>query len=246
MDSTSGSQRFTCQVCGAEFSVPEAALRKYPGWTPQRCLRCRSGSSRSRPPTATGRSAAVPTEHPRRPAPAPASASSSAHPREPLATGDPALDSKLRIVLDRYSAGPDEGVFTDGGSSGNPGPGGWGAVYVRGSAIVGQRFGREAETTNNRMELTALIAGYGLIGPDDQVTIWTDSQLCVNIVNSWAAGWERRGWRRKDGPVKNLELVKEVYALAQARPNARLCWLAGHNGARWNEYVDTLATGHLR
>ena len=245
MHPVDGGQRFTCQVCGAEFSVPEAALKKYPSWTPQRCLRCK----RDAQPRVSGSQRRGATARPAKPA-MPAAISphgpSAAGPAEPLPTGDPALDEKLRVVLQRYSSGPDEGVFTDGGSSGNPGPGGWGAVYVRSGTIVGQEFGRDADTTNNRMELSALIAGYGLIGPDDEVTIWTDSQLCVNTVNSWAAGWERRGWRRKDGPIKNLELVKEVYALAGARPRARLCWLAGHNGARWNEYVDTLATGHLR
>jgi ribonuclease HI len=232
--------RFTCKVCGAEFTVPEAALGKYPGWTPQRCLRCRKTEG-----APTGRPRPSPTAAPGAVAPVFSSGATSAA-VDPLPTGDPALDGKLLAVLQRHSAGPDEGVFTDGGSSGNPGPGGWGAVRVQAGAILAQQFGREADTTNNRMELTALCAGYRMIGPDDEVTIWTDSQLCVNIVNSWAAGWQKRGWRRKDGPIKNLELVKEAYALSLKRPRATLRWLAGHAGSRWNEYVDTLATGHLR
>jgi len=238
---SASDSKFTCKVCGGSFSVPSAALEKYPGWTPQRCLRCRKteGGARGRQGSPRGPARAA----------APAAAASGgviSGPADPLPTGDPSLDDKLREVLQRHHGGPAEGVFTDGGSSGNPGPGGWGAVYVRGGAILAQKFGREADTTNNRMELSALAAGYRMIGLDDEVTLWSDSQLCVNTVNTWAAGWERRGWRRKDGPIKNLELVKEVYALAKERPKAKLCWLAAHNGARWNEYVDTLATGHLR
>jgi ribonuclease HI len=164
----------------------------------------------------------------------------------PLSTGDPSIDCELEAVLAQHTAGPDEGVFTDGGCSGNPGPGGWGAVHVRDNTILAQAHGREARTTNNRMELTALIAGYGMIGPEDSVTIWSDSELCVKTINEWAAAWQRNGWRRKSGPVKNLELVKELYALARSRPRAQLKWVKAHNGSRWNEYVDTLSTGHLR
>lgn len=161
-------------------------------------------------------------------------------------THDGDLDARLRRVIDQCSSGPEDGVFTDGGSSGNPGPGGWGAVRVKQNQVVAQKFGREDMTTNNRMELSALIAGYQMIGPEEEETIWSDSQLCVNTINLWAEKWERNGWRRKDGPIANLELVKELYALSRSHPRARLCWLKAHVGSRWNEYVDTLATGHLR
>ena len=62
----------------------------------------------------------------------------------------------------------------------------------------------------------------------------------------WAAGWERRGWRRRDGEVKNLELVQRAYALVQERPRARLLWIRAHDGSLWNEYADALATAYMR
>ena len=95
-------------------------------------------------------------------------------------------------VLLRHSAGPKEGVFTDGSCEGNPGPGGWGFVWVENDEVREQHFGSDPDTTNNRMELKALIEAYKLLPLDAQVTVHSDSQLCVNTVNQWAAGWERR------------------------------------------------------
>jgi ribonuclease HI len=149
-------------------------------------------------------------------------------------------------VLARYDAGPKSGVFTDGSCEGNPGPGGWGMVWVEDDAIVAERSGRDPSTTNNRMELTALIAAYELLPQDAAVTVYSDSQLCVKTVNEWAAGWERRGWRRKSGPIANLELVKRLYALALAHPAVELTWIRAHDGSKWNEYADALANGFMR
>jgi ribonuclease HI len=101
-------------------------------------------------------------------------------------------------------------------------------------------------TTNNRMELTALITGYRLLQPDEAVTLWSDSQLCVRTINEWACAWEKNGWRRKGGPIKNLELVQELYELARSHDRAKLCWIRSHNGSRWNEYADVLATSSLK
>ena len=70
--------------------------------------------------------------------------------------------------------------------------------------------------------------------------------LFFHAINEWAAGWEKRGWRRKAGPVANLELVKELYALAKAHPRTRLQWIRAHDGSRWNEYVDAVASTYLR
>lgn len=139
------------------------------------------------------------------------------------------------------SSSLDEGVFTDGACSGNPGPGGWAAVWVQGGEVKDERHGAEARTTNNRMELTALIAAYEMIPPHATVNIYSDSQLCVKTINEWAASWERRGWRRKTGPVENLDLVQRAYALAKSRPGAKLIWIKAHVGTRWNEYADALA-----
>ncbi len=146
----------------------------------------------------------------------------------------------------RFGGGPESGVFTDGSSSGNPGPGGWGAVYVREGEIVAERHGAEPQTTNNRMELTAMIEGLSLLSPQDAVDVYSDSQLVVNTLTQWAAGWEARGWRRKGGAVKNLELVQRAYALVKERPKARIHWIRAHDGALWNEYADALATAYLR
>lgn len=145
-----------------------------------------------------------------------------------------------------YRGGPQTGVFTDGSCYGNPGPGGWGLVYVRDGEIVAERHGADAQTTNNRMEFTALIEALRLLAPDDAVDVYTDSRLVVDTVTKWAAGWERRGWRRRDGEVKNLELVQEAYRLANERPRARIMWIKAHDGSLWNEYADALATAYLR
>jgi ribonuclease HI len=149
-------------------------------------------------------------------------------------------------VLARYKDGPRSGVFTDGSCEGNPGPGGWGVVWVEDDRIVDSRSGADPQTTNNRMELRALIEAFRLLPADSGATVYSDSQLCVKTVNEWAAGWAARGWRRKTGPIANLELVQELYALARAHPKVRLAWIAAHDGSRWNEYADALATGYLR
>ncbi len=149
-------------------------------------------------------------------------------------------------VLERHHGGPKAGVFTDGSCEGNPGPGGWGFAWVEDDRIVRQGHGADPATTNNRMELTALIQAYRSMPEDAHLTVYSDSQLCVNTVNEWAEGWERRGWRRKGGPIKNLELVRELYGLALRHPDVQLVWIRAHDGSRWNEYVDALATTYLR
>lgn len=152
----------------------------------------------------------------------------------------------LAEVLDRYTDGLQDGVFTDGGCVPNPGEGGWGVVHVADGQVLAQLHGRAPDTTNNRMELTALIEGVRLLPTDSEVTVFTDSQLCVSTINDWAAGWERRGWKRKTGAIKNLELVQELYALKGERPGVTLAWVKAHSGNRWNEYADSLASAWRR
>jgi ribonuclease HI len=149
-------------------------------------------------------------------------------------------------VLERFHDGPKSGVFTDGSCEGNPGPGGWGVVWVEDDRILAERSGADPATTNNRMELMGLITGYELLPADAEVTIYSDSNLCVQTVNEWAAAWERRGWKRKTGPIANLELVKRLYALSLAHPKVKLRWIRAHDGSRWNEYADALSTSYLR
>ncbi|MEN8182725.1 MAG: ribonuclease H, partial [Myxococcota bacterium] len=142
--------------------------------------------------------------------------------------------------------GPKSGVFTDGSCEGNPGPGGWGFVWVEDDEIVTEKHGYDPDTTNNRMELTALIQAFRALPEDAELVVHSDSQLCVNTVNQWARGWAQRGWRRKGGPIANLELVKELYGLALRHRSVELRWIRAHDGSRWNEYVDALATTYLR
>jgi ribonuclease HI len=161
-----------------------------------------------------------------------------ARPAGPLLTPEEALA--------RFRSGPKDGVFTDGSCEGNPGPGGWAFVWVENDVVRAEKHGVDPATTNNRMELTALIEAYRALPPDAAVTVHSDSELCVKTVNEWAAGWEARGWRRKTGEIKNLELVKTLYALAKAHPRVKLQWIRAHDGTRWNEYVDALAASYLR
>jgi ribonuclease HI len=150
-------------------------------------------------------------------------------------------------VLASFTDGPDTGVFTDGASEGNPGPGGWGAVHVVKGEIIDEAHGSEAHTTNNKMELTALIAGLRMLPPDSTTPVYTDSQLVVNIVTVWADGWKERGWTKKSpGPIANLDLVKEAHALHEERPGVLIRWIQAHSGLRWNEYADALATSYRR
>lgn len=136
-----------------------------------------------------------------------------------------------------------DGVFTDGSASPNPGPGGWGAVRVVDDRVVDRTSGRDPDTTNNRMELQALIAGVGLVPEGEAAVLWSDSNLAVRTINEWAAGWKARGWRRKSGPVENLYLVRQLHELFEARPELELRWIKAHVGHRWNEYADRLAAG---
>ncbi|MEX1023947.1 MAG: ribonuclease H [Planctomycetota bacterium] len=149
-------------------------------------------------------------------------------------------------VLERYTAGPDTGVFTDGSAVPNPGPGGWGMVWVERGEIRAEDHGHAPMTTNNRMELTALLAAFGNLPEDADLEVHTDSRLCVDTITKWAPGWERNGWKKKTGPIKNLELVQELLALARERPRVKLVWIAAHSGNRWNEYADSLASAWRR
>lgn len=215
---------FACQSCAKEFAVPEATLAKYPGWQPKLCLSCKKQSA----PT-TGKKAPAARARATRPS-----------------AGSREENLSVAEVLAKYTSGPVDGVFTDGAAEPNPGPGGWGAVYVANNQIIGELWGNEPHTTNNRMELSALINGCALVPEGKKAVLYTDSQLCVSTVNEWAKGWEARGWKRKGGEIKNLELVQELYAICRRRPELELRWIAAHSGNRWNEYADALATAYRR
>lgn len=152
----------------------------------------------------------------------------------------------LDDVLAKYDGGPDSGVFTDGSANPNPGPGGWGAVYVVDGEIVDRTYGHEPATTNNRMELTAVIHGCDLVPQGTAATVYTDSRLVHDTITKWAAGWERRGWKRPRGEVQNLELVQAAYRRFKDRPELSIAWVPAHAGYRWNEYADSLSTAYSR
>ncbi len=163
--------------------------------------------------------------------------------RKRVAPGQTKVSAELspEETLKQFHKGPDAGIFTDGHCVPNPGRGGWGAAKVIAGELIEERCGQEASTTNNRMELKALIEGFKMLGQDEETVVYSDSELCVNTITKWASGWKQKGWKKKGGEIKNLDLVKELYELAQSRPNARLEWIRGHSGARWNEYADALS-----
>ncbi len=225
---------FTCSDCGKAFTVAQSALDRYPGWVPKVCLACKKRKPGGARTASTGAAESK----------RPAAGSASRHNRG--GSGTQELDLPVAEVLARFHDGPKTGVFTDGAASPNPGPGGWGAVYVRDDVILGERWGHEPHTTNNRMELLAMQAGLGLVPAGEAVTLWTDSRLCVDTFNTWAKGWAARGWKRKTGEIKNLDLVQEIYFALKERPEISIKWIAAHDGSRWNEYADALATAYRR
>jgi ribonuclease HI len=211
----------TCAGCGASFTPKAELLERYPGWTPRTCPTCyraARGGGRSR---GAGRAAAVAAR---------------------TGEGQRTLDEVLALP----AQGPEDGLFTDGGASPNPGPGGWGAVYVVAGEVVAEDRGHEAQTTNNRMELTAIRRGIELVPRGTPCTVWSDSNLAVRTLTEWAAGWKRNGWKRKRGPVENLDLVEPLYEALSSRPELELRWIKAHAGNRWNEYADALATAWAR
>jgi ribonuclease HI len=222
----------TCHRCQATFTPRADLLERYPGWRPKECPSCfRTGGK----PSSAGRSAGDGRT-------GGGSGRSAGRGRR----GGIEENLTLAQVLERYHEGPDSGVFTDGAASPNPGPGGWGAVYVVDGEVVDQAHGSEAHTTNNRMELTAILHGIELVPEGTSATVYSDSNLAVRTINEWAAGWAARGWRRKTGPVENLDLVRPLYELAQRRPEIAVVWIRAHAGNRWNEYADSLATAYAR
>jgi ribonuclease HI len=136
-------------------------------------------------------------------------------------------------------------VWTDGACSGNPGPGGWGAVLVSGRHRK-ELSGGAAETTNNRMELTAAIAALEALKRPSRVDLHTDSQYLRGGITEWIKGWKKNGWRTRDRhPVRNVDLWQKLDALAE-KHELRWHWLKGHAGNEANERADQLAREGMR
>ena len=131
-------------------------------------------------------------------------------------------------------------IYTDGACSGNPGPGGWGAILLHGTSRK-EISGGELETTNNRMELMGAIAALEALKKPCQVELHTDSQYVMKGISEWIHNWKRRGWRTADGkPVKNDDLWRRLDE-ARARHEVKWKWVKGHAGHELNERADELA-----
>lgn len=131
-------------------------------------------------------------------------------------------------------------IYSDGACKGNPGPGGWGALLVTGGHRK-EICGGEANTTNNRMEMTAVIRALESLKRPSTVEVHTDSQYVQKGISEWVAGWKRRNWRTADGkPVKNQDLWLQLDALSQLH-RIEWKWVRGHNGHIENERADELA-----
>jgi|SRR5690606_432995 len=131
-------------------------------------------------------------------------------------------------------------VYTDGACKGNPGPGGWGVWMVSGLHEK-EMWGGESLTTNNRMELMAVIEALSALKRQCRVVIYTDSQYVRKGITEWIGGWKRRGWKTADNkPVKNVELWQRLEQAAQAH-EVEWRWVKGHSGDPGNERADGLA-----
>lgn len=137
-------------------------------------------------------------------------------------------------------------IFTDGACSGNPGAGGWGAI-LRYKDVEKEMSGGEKETTNNRMEMTAVINALKALKRPCNITIYTDSKYVLEGVNEWLPNWKRNGWKtsNKKSDVKNVDLWQELDSLLHQH-EIRWVWVKGHNGHPENERVDALARNAIK
>lgn len=136
-------------------------------------------------------------------------------------------------------------IFTDGACSGNPGPGGWGAI-LRYMDSEKEISGAEKETTNNRMELTAVIEAMKLLKEPCNVTVYSDSQYFCNAISlGWAKSWKSKGWKRgKNQPALNADLWEEILNLCDTHI-VKVVWVRGHAGHPENERCDRLAVAAI-
>ena len=131
-------------------------------------------------------------------------------------------------------------IYTDGSCSGNPGPGGWGAILVY-NGVEKVLSGGEKDTTNNRMELTAAIEALRALREPCEVELFTDSKYLSDAVNLfWLRSWKNRGWKRKDGPLLNAELWQELDRLLSLH-KVKVTWVKGHGENEYNNRCDALA-----
>ena len=131
-------------------------------------------------------------------------------------------------------------IYTDGACSGNPGPGGWGAILMY-EGRKKELSGGEASTTNNRMELMAVISALEALKEPCKVELYTDSKYISDAINlGWLSSWIKRGWKRKDGPVKNPDLWQRLLPLLELHM-VEFIWVKGHAENPYNNRCDELA-----
>lgn len=132
-------------------------------------------------------------------------------------------------------------IYTDGACSGNPGPGGWGAVLEYGGREK-HISGGEASTTNNRMELTAVITALEMLKESCEVTLTSDSKYVVDAIEKgWLESWQKKNWKKSDGkPALNVDLWQRLVPLL-SRHNITFVWIKGHDGHPYNELCDAMA-----
>ncbi len=137
-------------------------------------------------------------------------------------------------------------IYTDGACSGNPGPGGWGAVLVY-NKVEKELSGSDKETTNNRMELTAVIEALAALKEPCEVTLTTDSKYVCDAINKeWVYGWKKNNWRKADKkPALNVDLWDRLLALLEMH-KVEFIWVKGHNGHKYNEICDKLAVAEYQ
>lgn len=131
-------------------------------------------------------------------------------------------------------------IYTDGGASPNPGLGGWGVAVVRENKLIAEYYGSEQQTSNNRMELIAAIRGLSAIDENQPVTLHTDSNYVRQGITQWINNWKQNKWKTANKKaVKNQDLWQWLDDLASRR-SINWEWVKGHDGNKWNEYVDGL------
>jgi ribonuclease HI len=132
-------------------------------------------------------------------------------------------------------------IFTDGACKGNPGPGGWGAL-LRMGAHEKELSGSDPDTTNNRMEMTAVIRALGALVEPCRVELYSDSKYVIDGITKWVHGWKKRGWvNASKKPVRNADLWHDLIEVA-AKHEVNWHWVRGHNGHAENERVDQIAS----
>jgi ribonuclease HI len=131
-------------------------------------------------------------------------------------------------------------IYTDGACEPNPGYGGWGVVIIYPNGSKKELFGNRSHTTNNRMELLAVIKGLQYVEKEDKIIIYSDSQYIVNGINSWLDTWKRKGKR-----MKNMDLWDELYELKKKFKYIEAKWVRGHTGDCYNERADQLSYANI-